>query len=430
MKGQPGRPMDVGPNWFLRDWIEGESELAKPIQFPEDAQDFRSQQEELAAALDAQTAAKQAAKDVVKQQKAEKLERFKRLQRAWSANSIGADNEKGPWISAATAGRFFIEPVIDVSPSKRYIKNSFLTSFWEGAGGHLPPHHQPNVNGVWNPFGGQNDVGKALGEFGSVPPHRQIPKEKAYAEAVEKRIQDARQHHSQEAVRATCGLHKRENLLTNAHPTSVHKGEKKAWMLERQMTKKYFSYVPEMVEPIVCDRVRAQVLAPVRAHDHARQIVGGSAVSASKWREPRTKYHGTQRREVSAKELLKNHHGPPQRAASQLEAGLADKSRPGSRPPTAEKGRPSTAPNLRRSASASSAGRACEGNDVIAASKTRPRSQSAVGSATKTSVDACKDGDSAPRPKSAIPGATKCDITVARPPSSLVRKPRPRSAAP
>lgn len=434
-------PLDVGPNWFLQDWIEGESELAKPIQVPGDVLDFRAQQDELSAALSAQKAARITAKEEIKQQKAEKQEHYKRVARAWASNSIDPTKclDNVDWTSAAKAGTFFQRPIIDDQPSKRYIKNPMLSSFWDGLPEHRPPHHQPNVLGVWNNCAGQNDTGKALGEFGNVPSHRQVPKEKEYSEAVTKRIQEARKVHSEEAVRATCGIHKREDLLAKAHPASVLKGEKPPW--KPGEGNRYFSYVPDMVEPLVCDNVMHQVLAPVRAYDHALQIVSGSAVSTSFWNPPKSKYHGTQRREAHAKELLKNHHavlGVQQPDADKIKAvaGTSEKS---------QQARPSTAPTARRPRSgASSAGKSnaseAKASKVPQRSQsatvleTRRRSNSFMGLATE---DGSKDVSAAPRPKSATPGFTKCPVTVNRPPSTGMRtaasigaKPRPSSASP
>lgn len=417
-------PLDVGPNWFLRDWIEGESELAKPIVFPEDVQDFRGQQHDLAAALSAAKDAKRAAQEEIREQKAEKYGHFKRVARAWSANSIGLDKHVD-YKPAAKAGTFFQTPIIDDQPSKRYIKNPLLSGMWDGLPGHLPPHHQPNVYGVWNNCSGQNDVGKALGEFGNVPPHRQAPKEKEYSEAVEKRVQYARRVEGEEALRKTCGTHKRQDLLAKAHPASVLKGEKPPWIPGEE--NRYFSYVPDMVEPMVCDHVMAQVLAPSRAYDHARQIVSGSAVSTSFWVAPKIKYHGTQRREASAKELLKNHHGPPSRPPSSQPVNKACAE-------TAEKGRPSTAPTMRRAGPGSRASSAGKSNASEAvAKKAIPRSQSAT--VCRPRSNSLHDAAPAPRPQSATAGSTNCAITVHRPPSTGIQrtqsagaKPRPSTA--
>lgn len=447
-KNQPGRPMAVGPNWFQRDWIEGPSELPKAIEFPEDVQDFRAQQDELAAALSAQTVARRVAKQYKKEQMAEKNEHLKRVSRAWASNSIGPQNEHGDWSSAASANEFFIKPIIDTTPGLRHTKNPLLTSFWDGLADHLPPHHKPNVHGVWNNFGGQNDVGTALGEFGSVAPHRQTPKEKEYSEAVEKRVKHARRVHSIEAMRATCGTYKREDMLAKAEPSSVLKGEKAPWVLERRASQKFFSYVPVQVEPLVCPRVMRQVFDPVRAHDHARQIVSGSAVTNSKWSEPKTKYHGTQRREENAKELLKNHHGfskqpPPQPEHGVPRASLINVESIDSPRMIRSHARPATAPIERRRgssrvSSAGPAGRASETNIGTSSSKAMPRAQSASGFGTRPSMEGAKeDVAAALRPQSAMPAPTKCNITVSRPPSSGWRrpgsggvKPRPRSAAP
>merc|ERR1711904_30507 len=251
-----------------------------------------------------------------------------------------------------------------------------------------------------------------------------------YSEAVERRIQYARRVHSKEAIRATVGIHKREDLLAKAEPSSVLKGEKEPWVLERQMTNRYFSYVPELVEPMVCDNVMRQALEPVRAHDHALQIVSGSATCSSKWVPPKAKYHGTQRREASAKELLKNHHGVqlrPETAEkrSQQRPATAPTTRPpvgpggvGSRPTSSSRTK-WNAPEAKRAAC-----KALPRAQSAGALEARPRSQSATGPSTKLSEER-KDVEPAPRPKSAIAGPSK----GLRPPSCGMRRPSTGSVA-
>lgn len=509
---------------------------------PQDIGDFRARQAELAEFLDAQKVQKKAQEGRARPKSAATATYYK-------------EKPKPDWLIWKGPPDFFEEPIVDSEPSRRYIKDWFQSGFWQQLD-KKPPHHQPNVKGVWDPFAKQeagramvvldmpgfeeqikeaeklksikaavsdamwpmtkdgipestwiklaalqigfylpeawekhkvqwnekvNELVEALckslpkdkkqiamwkaeihigqaklsefsrvpplaaghpkvSEFGHVPLHRCTEKELRYAQVAASNHHAGKKIESAEAIRKTCSRMRREDIHTNAHPTSVLKGEKPPWVLQAVATHEVFMDAPPAcptgVDRHVDDVVRKHVVECARAHAHDSQIITGKTTSSSKWKgRQRGTLLGTRRRAEEAEALLRREF--PDNSG----AKLRQRQRPQSAPVC---NRASSTPQLGAGADAGlQAGSECAGqaggsskkfaevaSAVADSQPARPRSAANVGS-VQARVSLHSAGLQRPQSACAV-GAVRAAIADKRP-ISAVRRPnsavRPSSAA-
>jgi hypothetical protein len=266
---------------------------------------YRSQQTELHSALNAVVAKKKAEETKKKDQEAERRRRRNASKRTAKAASMAA--EEKPWTYCDPPNQFQ-PPIIDNSPSRKFVKNSFLTGIWDGLEGMKSPHHEPNVKGVWDYS--SNDSCKGLqGTFRAKPADRMGAAEQKHARILEQKLAEAQVKVGEDARRATVGHEKRNSILCNAEKFSTLRGAAKPWVLSRVMTHTVFSDEKPLVskpglDPYLDGDTRRQVEQTGRAHDHCRNIIGGNG-QASKWNAPPARaVVGTQRRREQVDALI------------------------------------------------------------------------------------------------------------------------------
>jgi len=112
-------------------------------------------------------------------------------------------------------------------PSNQYHKNDLLQGMYT-CSEYKPPHWEYNVHGGWSPFD-RNLRGRSLDMFGTKVPRQMDPKEKMYAERLEKKLAKAKAKEKQDVLERTMGIYKKKKIEANADPFSCLKRELPAW---------------------------------------------------------------------------------------------------------------------------------------------------------------------------------------------------------
>lgn len=253
-----------------------------------DINKWRAQQSELYADLDAKVAARKTHKAKKLEQHVERTKEQKSYLRTLKHQSMGAAHKPWTYCDGPTDCQ---PPIIDSSPSRRSVKNGFLTGMWDGLEGEKPAHHQYNVYGGWNYS--QNESCKGIhGTFQPVPAARMSEAEKKIARTLEQNLKEAKAKASEDAHKATSGTEKRQEIQANAPKFSALSGKGRPWITQTVATHTVFGKERPLVascqpgvDIFLDGETKDQIATASRAHDHCRNFISGNE-GPSHWNAP------------------------------------------------------------------------------------------------------------------------------------------------
>lgn len=214
--------------------------------------------------------------------------------------------EKTAWTYCDHAGYFQQPMPLDLTESMVTVKNDLLMGIYD-VPEFKPPHHEYNVKGGWN-FHTRNEKEETLGEFGTMPRHRMAPKERMYAERLERTLQKAKQQEARDAFMHTNGFVKKQLLEHFSPEWSCMKRNQKPWVDQTLATHTYFE-TPSAYKPgeqRYETGIQEYIVEPERRKNYDKDIVAGDAYRKSFWRLPKRALHGTTRRADKARELARS----------------------------------------------------------------------------------------------------------------------------
>lgn len=190
-------------------------------------------------------------------------------------------------------------------PSNQYHKNDLLQGMYT-CSEYKPPHWEYNVHGGWSPFD-RNLRGRSLDMFGTKVPRQMDPKEKMYAERLEKKLAKAKAKEKQDVLERTMGIYKKKKIEANADPFSCLKRELPAWQDQRVYTHEIFSE-PERDKPGDHEYetgLPEHITQPDRALSYERDFICGDPERTTAWKAPKAGVlKGSKVRALRAKVLL------------------------------------------------------------------------------------------------------------------------------